>query len=286
MTLMCFVCHLKNRGKRFWSFPAGRSAAARVSAALFGIIFIANPDFVFASDYAQVPPARSGALAQVGRVAHETARLPVSSLNLILTGTITGTTGRALIRVKGGKDKLFAVGQEIISGVFLTDVFQRGVVISHDGVLEKLAMSSRAESQDVARIESDPPAGYSQPLSEETGRDQENNPYFIKRNFANKLFEAPDLLTHAKLVPVQNGGIQISDIAPGSVYERLGLNNGDAIRSINGAPVNSISEFENLFQHRNSTDRLQVGVVSSGNSYKIQFDPEHGIEIVSELVKQ
>jgi type II secretory pathway component PulC len=285
MTLMCFVCHLKNRGKRFWSLPVGRSAAARVSAALFGIVFIANPDFVFAGDYAQIPPTRSGALAQVSTVAYETARLPVSRLNLILTGTITGTTGRALIRVRGGKDKLFAVGQEIVSGVFLTDVFQRGVVISHDGVFEKLAMSSRAESQDVARIESDPPAGHSQPLSEEAGRDQENNPYFIKRNFANKLFEAPDLLTHAKLVPVPNGGIQISDIAPGSVYERLGLNDGDAIRSINGAPVNSISDFENLFQHRNSTDRLQVGVVSSGNLYKIQFDPEHGIEIVSELVK-
>lgn len=256
-----------------------------VSAVLFGIVFIANPACVFAGDYAQISPSRSGSLAQVSTLAYETARLPVSRLNLILTGTITGTTGRALIRVRGGKDKLFAVGQEIVSGVFLTDVFQRGVVISHDGVLEKLEMSSRAESQDVTRIESGPPAGHSQPLPEEAGRDQENNSYFIKRNFANKLFGAPDLLTHAKLVPVPSGGIQISDIAPGSLYERLGLNDGDAIRSINGAPVNSISDFENLFQHRNSTDKLQVGVVRSDNLYKIQFDPEHGIEIVSELVK-
>jgi len=193
-----------------------------------------------------------------------------------------------LIRVEGRKEELFAVGQAIAGGVFLTDVNRRGAVIRRDGVLEKLELRRGAESQDLARIKPDLPTVPSQPLPDEADRDKGNSSHFFKRVFADKLFEEPDLLTHAKIIPVPNGGMQISDIVPGSLFEQLGLNDGDAIRTINDTPVNSISDFVNLFQQRNNTDRLQVGVVRSGNIYNMQFDPEHGIEIkmVSELFKQ
>lgn len=259
-----------------------------VSAAIFGIIYLASPDFVFASDSAQAPPTRSGPGTQLSTMAYETARLPISNLNLILTGTIVGTPGRALIRVEGHKEELFAVGQAIASGVLLTDVYRRGAVIRRDGVLEKLELRSGAESQVIARIKPDLPAVPSQPLPDEADRDRGNSSHFFQRVFADKLFENPDILTNARIIPVPNGGMQISDIVPGSLFEQLGLSDGDAIRSINGAPVNSISDFVNLFQQRKNTDRLQVGVARSGNLYNMQFDPDHGIEIemVSEFVRQ
>lgn len=272
--------------KRFWSLVR-RSAARPLSFGIIGIVFVTSPDFVFASDSSQTPPARFGLSTQVSTLAYETARLPISDLNLILTGTITGTPGRALISVEGRKEELFSVGQAITSGVFLTDVYPRGAVVSRYGVLEKLELRSRAKSQDFARFESDPPSVPNQFLPDEANRGQGNNSYSIKRTYANKLFEAPDLLAHAKIIPVPNGGIQISDIIPGSLFERLGLNDGDAIRTINGAPVNSISDFVNIFQQRNNTDKLQLGVARGGNLYNMQFDSEHGIEIemVSEFVK-
>lgn len=257
------------------------------STVIFGIVFVAGANFVFASDSAQAPPARSGPRTQLSTLAYETAHLPISNLNLILTGTIVGTPGRALIRVEGHKEELFAVGQAIASGVLLTDVYRRSAVIRRDGVLEKLELHNGAESQVLARIKPDLPTVPSLPLPDQADRDTGNSSYFFKHVFADRLFENPDLLAHARIIPVPNGGMQISDIAPGSLFEQLGLSDGDAIHTINGAPVNSISDFVNLFQQRKNTDRLQVGVARSGNLYNMQFDPDHGIEIemVSEFAR-
>ncbi len=251
--------------------------AVGVSATLLGIIFLAHPNFAFANDSLQIT---TGYSSRARTLVYETGRIPMSRLNLILTGTVTGTRGLALIRVAGRKAELFTVGQMIASGVFLTDVYRREVVITHDGVLEKLEMRSRAVIQDVTHIESNPAAEQSQPPPKILSRDQ--------RNFVDKLFEVPDVLARASIIPVPAGGIQISDIAPGSWYEQLGLSDGDTIRTINGAPVNSISDFVNIFQQRHKTDKLQLGVARNGNLYKLQFDPEHGIETVmkSESVQQ
>lgn len=258
-----------------------------VSATIFGIVFVTSSNFVFASDTSQTPSNRPGPHTQASALAYETTRLPISNLNLILTGTIIGTPGRALIREGNRKEELFAVGQAIASGVILTDVYRYGAIIRRDGVLEKLVLRSGAESQDLAHIQSDLPTLPSQPLPDEADRDKGISSFFIRYEFANKLFGAPDILSQAKIIPVLNGGMQISDIVPGSLFERLGLNDGDAIHTINGKQVSSVSDFVNLFQQRNNTDRLQVGVMRSGNLYNMQFDPEHGIEIamVNEFAK-
>lgn len=265
-------------GKRFWSLVR-QSAAGLLSITTIGINFVASSDFAIASDSSRALSTRSGPSTEVSTLAYDTARLPISSLNLILTGTIIGTPGRALIRVEGRKDELFVVGQAIANGVFLTDVYWLGAVIRRDGVLEKLEFRGVAESQDIARVESIPPAELNPPIPGEAVRDLVNNSYSIKRDFANKHFESAEILTHARIIPVPNGGMQISDIVPGSLYERLGLSDGDAIRTINGTPVNSIHDLANLSQQRDNADRLQVGVVRGGNLYNMQFDPEHGIEI-------
>lgn len=258
-----------------------------VSATIFGIVFVTSSNFVFASDSSQTPSNRPVPRTQASALAYETTRLPISNLNLILTGTVIGTPGRALIREGNRKEELFAVGQAIASGVILTDVYRYGAIIRRDGVLEKLVLRSGAESQDLAHIQSDIPTLPNQPLPDEAGRDKGISSFFIQYDFANKLFEAPDILSQAKIIPVSNGGMQISDIVPGSLFERLGLNDGDAIHTINGKQVSSVSDFVNLFQQRNNTDRLQVGVMRSGNLYNMQFDPEHGIEIamVNEFAK-
>ncbi|MGB5081016.1 MAG: type II secretion system protein N [Burkholderiales bacterium] len=249
--------------------------------ALAAVVGVTGSDFAGAGGPPQTSSG-SGLPTRAGASASGSARLASSGLKLVLSGTIVGTPGGALISVAGGQDELFTVGQAITRGVFLADVHRHAVVIRRDDVLEKLQLRRAAGVGSTPGVAPDataapaisPPAAHA-----EAAREREDISYSVRRDFANKLFESAEPSAHAAVVPAPDGGMQLSEIAPGSLYERLGLSEGDAIRTVNGAPVNTIEDLSILSQQRNNTDKLLVGFVRGGNPYNVQFDPEHGIEI-------
>lgn len=270
----------RNPGERFRGLVR-RSTASLVCVGIIGIVFVTSLDPVLASDTSQISSTRSGLRTEVRTSADEIARLPVSNLNLIITGIIIGTPRRALICVEGRKDEPFAVGQAITSGVLLADVYLRGVVIHHDGVFEKLELRGAAGSSGHVRVESYPlpvsslppkrsaPAVH--PIPDEAVRDQGNNSYVVKRSFVNMQLESADLLVHARIIPASDGGFRIIEIVPGSLYERLGFRDGDAILAINGAPATSYLDLVNFLQQRDKIDRMQVDVARGGDLYQMQY---------------
>lgn len=69
------------------------------------------------------------------------------------------------------------------------------------------------------------------------------------------------ILKDAELTPFSGGGVKIARIREGSIGRARGIQNGDVVQSINGQPINSLADFQNL---------AQAGGLQQSNSLRLQ----------------
>jgi len=104
----------------------------------------------------------------------------------------------------------------------------------------------------------------SSPTSENT-QNNENSITVDEKELNNALSNLPLLLQQARAVPYfKNGksiGLRLFAIRPGSLYEKIGLQNGDILKKINSTDLSDISQaiklFEKLKQEKNVTVVLE-----------------------------
>ena len=259
-----------------------------IFSALFAVI--AHPNLISANDslYPQItqPAVRTQEVA----LAKEFLKLPVCKLNLILKGTISGNSPKALISVDGRDDELFLIDQTITNDVVLVNVGLLNVVVHHNGELEKLKLvSAGLYAREPADIDSIPsvivavspsaPAGtINNSVPPDSNLSQNYGFPNKKHSYMGIQFEYSDFLTQAKLTPDPTGGLIISESVPGGLYERFGLQDGDNVRTINDESVNSVHDLVDVFQKKNGTDTINILIMRNGNLYDLELDPKHGIE--------
>ena len=217
------------------------------------------------------------------------SRPPVCQLNLVLTGTLSGNTKKALIRVDGRNEELFITGQIITENVFLEDVGLQSALISHDGELERLELvtdnglhqkelaplkSTRSVIAAVIPRTSDT---IDNPASPDPTPRQENKQPDKTHSYLGIQFEYADFLTQAKITPDATGGLNISETVPGGLYQQFGLQDGDNVRAINDHSVNSINDLVSWIRKKDGTETIKISFMRYGNLYDLNLDPEHGI---------
>ncbi|MBI3778755.1 MAG: PDZ domain-containing protein [Gammaproteobacteria bacterium] len=197
--------------------------------------------------------------------------LPISSLNLVLTGVIASASGGyALISVNGQPQEPFAVGQAVTGGAELQAVYPDRVVIRRNGVLESLLLEG-AEKTPTEQWA--PPAATYQPpvtsgnIVQETGA----NRYTVERDQLAAQMRTPDFLKQATVMPSGSGGFLMKQIQPGSLYEKLGLRAGDVIKSVNGQPLNSAEDAIRLYQQMSSVGAVQMEIMRGGKSEQLFY---------------
>ena len=136
-----------------------------------------------------------------------------TSLDLTLTGVWpNGDEGSAIIRRSDGKEKRHAVGETITSGVRLVAVYEDQVIIEQNGVRESLRFESKIPVK--KRIE-------------------EAAPQAVK-----SVVTAQELSDAIKMSVTKdaNGATAIALNAGrnGAVFEKIGFQSGDILRSVNG----------------------------------------------------
>ena len=270
---------------QFW-YPVIPFAKSLACAAL--ILLVSNQSRVLASDASHALSIQPVIHTLTVTTEHESAKLPIRTHDLILTGTITGTAKQALISVNGRKDEPFTINQVITDGVFLVDVYSRVAVIRRDGVLEKLELRSGAgrQKKDSSNNESNsapaPRAAPNviearvRPEPSETSQKQNNDSQANKLKFMGIPFVPTDLFTQAKIIPVSDG-LQITETTPGGMYEHLGLQGGDKILAINGKSVDSPLDVMKFSQKEDGVNKIQATIVRHGNLYSVELDPASGI---------
>lgn len=97
----------------------------------------------------------------------------------------------------------------------------------------------------------------------------QENQFLINRNLINKQLSKGYIFKHAIFKPDEKGGFIIEDIAKGSVYDKLGLQRGDAIREINGKPLTSFTDVIGFYKVYMEYDQAQIKVSRGGNDRHI-----------------
>jgi general secretion pathway protein C len=205
--------------------------------------------------------------------------LPVSSLNLALTGVVASDTGGyALISVSGQPQEPYAVGQTVTGGAVLHAVYPERVVIRRNGSLESLLLEQTDNAppqiaqapvrpMSLNRTANVPVAA--EPARETVGGSQggsEEPIYMMPPEQTTARPSPPDITKQATLMPARDGGVTVRLIQPGSIYEKMKMRSGDVIKSINGQQINSPNDALRLYQQMPNMGAVQIEVVRGGRS--------------------
>jgi len=166
--------------------------------------------------------------------------VPLSSLNLILTGIVAaGEDSVALISADGQPQAAFTLGEEVAHGAILHAVYPDRAILQRAGVLESLVLEDMAEglaSDAVSVIKNN-----NQNLDGQIRRLGKND-FSMPRGIIGQKLKDPEFLRAAYIMPRKEGGFLVRKLKKGSLYEQLGLKQGDIIKSVNGEPLNSIQD--------------------------------------------
>jgi len=193
----------------------------------------------------------------------------VSRLNIKLLGTVVaGKRSAAVVTMNASpKQQVFFLGDTMQAGVTLESVEVSAIVVNHQGKSERILLNKQKAIAG-ATVEPATPTVGSRPVQRTMSRAYLNQQV---RNF-------PKLLSQARVMPnFKQGkadGFVISEIVPASLYDKIGLKNGDIIRKVNGQAIRSAEQGMAMYQalqHAPAIDlEIQRGTVIMPIHYAIQ----------------
>jgi general secretion pathway protein C len=212
--------------------------------------------------------------------------MAVSTFDVKLKGVFAGAAGapgHAIVNT-GGRDETARVGAEISPGVALESVHPRHIVLKRNGVFERVNLEERpllaqAAPRPVAPAPSaapTPPAPAAPSTGAPQGRTEPRPPAGTGARFQRPEPYAPvgDVPTEPPPAspappkpPAPQGsaqGLVVSSVPPGSLLERIGLQPGDVIRSVNGQPVASEADVARVLQNRSLLGPVNAEVLRGG----------------------
>jgi len=193
--------------------------------------------------------------------------VPLSSLNLILTGIVAaGEDSVALISADGQPQAAFTLGEEVAHGAILHAVYPDRAILQRAGVLESLVLEDMAEglaSDAVSVIKTN-----NQNLDGQIRRLGKND-FSMPRGIIGQKLKDPEFLRAAYIMPRKEGGFLVRKLKKGSLYEKLGLKQGDIITSVNGEPLNSIQDAMTQYAKLGTLSQIQIEITRNGTTRNV-----------------
>jgi general secretion pathway protein C len=186
-----------------------------------------------------------------------------ASNTLLLIGTFLSNSrdSYAIIQNKTkGEQEVFLKGDSVFDSGNLIEIAPGVVTLNKDGKTEQLFLEDgETTSAPVAGIDS---TAETVVVSESDVQEALNN--------------LPLLLTQARTVPYfsngQRDGRRIFAIRSGSFFEKIGLVNGDIIKSINGTDLNDDSKALELFEEFKNARTLSLRLVRNREEKAITYE--------------
>ena len=162
----------------------------------------------------------------------------------------------------GGKDEAAQVGGEIVPGVVLESVHPQYMVVRRNGALERVNIEERQQvAAAVSPVLQDAGAGVgatraAAACATEPGSQDSSGPNrmprwaMCRRTPGVRLRPPPPVPAPPPAAAGAVPGLAITSVPPGSMLERLGLQTGDVIRSVNGEAVTNEADVARIVQAR------------------------------------
>jgi len=180
----------------------------------------------------------------------------VSNLNIKLKGVFASGADAPSMAIlnTGDRDQTARVGGEVAPGILLEAVHPEYVMLRRNGSLERVNLEERQETAVAARA---PPR---RAASSRSPARQPQTP--------------PAPRAAAQGPPGGSQGLVIPNIPPGSMLERLGLQPGDVIRTVNGEAVRSEADVARIVQQQGLQGTFTAEVQRGGMTIPIAVNPQ------------
>jgi general secretion pathway protein C len=185
-------------------------------------------------------------------------------LRLVGTSVTAGSEPFAIIEDEGKKDQdIFGLNEQVFGQAKLVEILPESVRVDFRGKMETLLIE-----------DGEPAPGGEEPVVS----DDQTEFTVAETEVTDALGNLPKLLSEARAVPYfrngQSVGMRLFAIRRGSLYERLGLKNGDIIKEVNnqmvGDPTQAIRLFEQLKSERSISVKLERNGEQKSLSYSVK----------------
>jgi len=203
-----------------------------------------------------------------------------TDLNLKLWGTAVAHVPQESIAIiedqAARRQMLYHVGDSILETATLARVEWDRVVLNRNGEVEVLELSSARASGPAA-----PAAAGGGGPGAATGGDRirktGDNKYLIdRRELEQTVANINEVFTQARAVPFfEDGktvGFRVFAIKPGSVFEKIGLKNGDVVQRVNGVELTDPTKAVSLFTELQNEGHIAVDLQRDKQTKSFAYD--------------
>lgn len=196
-----------------------------------------------------------------GAVSAGTSPAVNSSVRLKGVFAVDGKTLSAAVVNLGGKDQTVRLNQELSSGVKLVEVQPEFIVISRSGARERIDLDRFIAATRPGAAGGQPTVTNFRLNVASTG----SNAFSLSRQELNTVLQDPRQMNFlGRVGPAPAGGVRVEEAPSGSLSNKLGLQPGDIITSINGQPINSQGDLVRVYGQFNSLTSIRAEVRRAG----------------------
>lgn len=190
---------------------------------------------------------------------------PKTKLKLRLVGTNLSSNAAPFAIVEDTakkKQDVFELDEMVFGQAKLVEILTESIKIEHGGKIEILEMAA-AKGGSVGGAES-------------ISSNEEGTEFSVAEEELSKaLANLPRLLSQARAVPYfRNGksiGMRLFAIRRGSLYEKLGMKNGDIILSVNENSVNDPAQALKIFEKLKTERTINVELERNGKANSLRY---------------
>jgi general secretion pathway protein C len=207
----------------------------------------------------------------------------VSNLNIQLKGVFAenGNYPAYAIVNTGAKDEPVKTGNDIMPGVVLDSVKPEHILVKRNGVLERVNLEERpggggggSTGPGLAPARPGAPAQRTGPSQFRLNVPQTapNTFNFSRSELGAALQDPRQVANLGRVSPHQGGGVSVDEVPPGSLAERLGLQQGDVIRAVNGKQLASPADFAQIYQQQGQSGQIKVEGLRGGRPLNLNYN--------------
>lgn len=193
--------------------------------------------------------------------------LDKTALNLKLLGTVVGFENNYAVILSDNRQGLYSESDEIKDAT-VKRIFRQKVVLTRNGKDEILTIDPEKGQK----------SEYFESIDSSVNESGENQ-YQISREFIDQsLSNINSLMRQARAKPhFENGnpsGIAIDNIKPFSLFNKMGLENGDVLVGANGTDIKTVNDAIGLYNGLKNADRISLQIKRNGQEQTIEYNIE------------
>jgi len=197
--------------------------------------------------------------------------LPLSRLQLTLIGTAVIQDGQSFAVIELNREtKVVPEGQPVTEGALLAQVLADRIRVNRQGTLQEyLLYLPETAKQPAPRNRRGRTPVRPEPVTQETSdtiRSVGEDKWWIdKREIEKAIANITQIMTKVRVVPIftegQPDGFKVFAIRPSSLFAKIGLQNGDVLKRINGVELQGPEQAFEAYQRLIGETSIQIDLL-------------------------